>query len=131
MSMVTIHDFERVRIGSGLPEMLRHYTKDGREVCLEPCMDGFCVGIYDDEEELIGEKRCTKLGQPTGELVFGEEVHEDALKEAVRIANEMLGKCEWCRGEGTFIDDTYDHRGEHVQTTVPCAECMGTGTGTG
>lgn len=30
--------------------------------------------------------------------------------------------CKECGGEGFFIHDSYDHRGEHVQTEDPC-EC--------
>lgn len=30
--------------------------------------------------------------------------------------------CKYCGGTGTYIHDTYDHRGEHVQTDLPC-EC--------
>jgi hypothetical protein len=130
MKKLTIEDFKKVAVGVGFPSFLQHYTKDMRQVCLEPCLEGFCIGIYDDEDELIGEKRCTKI-TPNPELLgafrFGEEVSAEALNVAIAIANEMLAVCDECGGRGEHIHDSYDHRGEHVQDVDKCERCNGTG----
>lgn len=126
MKTLTIKDFKKVSVGVGFPEFYQHFTKDMRQVCLEPCLQGFCIGIYDDEEELIGTKRCTNLSNE--HMTFGEEVDRDALEMALKIANEMIAECQDCGGRGGHVVDGYDHRGEHVQRVDKCIECGGTGT---
>jgi len=126
MKKLTIEDFEKVSFGVGLPTVYRYFTKDMRQVCLEPCLQGFCIGIYDDDENLIGTKKCTNLSN--AHMTFGEEVDKDALTKALKIANQMLAVCGECKGNGEFIDDSYDHRGEHVQSVDKCHKCNGTGT---
>lgn len=127
MKKLKIEDFEKVVLGVGMPITYRYFTKDMRQVCLEPCLEGFDIGIYDDDEYLIGEKRCTDLANVNANMVFGEEVHPQALERAVEIANEMLAVCQECGGRGEFINDAHDHRGEHVQSVDKCLKCDGTG----
>lgn len=133
MKKLTIEDFEKVSVGIGLPITYRYFTKDMRQVCLEPCLHGFCIGIYDDDEYLIGNKGCTNFGNDMGVgethvFKFGTEVDDRALQEAVDIANKMLAVCQECNGNGEFINDSYDHRGEHIQSVDKCHKCNGTGT---
>ena len=49
----------------GPPGSFGHYfsatLKDGREVCLESCLNGYCVGIYDKDRDLLGKKTCTNI----------------------------------------------------------------------
>ena len=129
MKKLTIKDFEKMESGAGMPVTYRHYTGNLRQVCLEPCLDGYCVGVYDDSEWLIGEKKCTNLPNNLegGGLKFGEEAHPLALEKAIEIANEMVAICWGCSGGGEHINDSHDHRGEHGQSVDKCPTCFGTG----
>ncbi len=72
----------------------RFFTKldDGREVDLESCLSGYCVGIYDKDLNLIGEKTCTKIeGMLEAQIMPGFSIGMgEALEKAVNIANEKL-----------------------------------------
>lgn len=78
-----IGDFKRV-----FPEgsYLHYFSyKQGKyEICLEPCLNGYDVGLY-IYENLIQDKICTNL-----------EVwqKDDALNKAVEIANKLWNKKE-------------------------------------
>jgi hypothetical protein len=37
------------------------------------------------------------------------------------------GTCRECRGNGEFINDSADYRGEHKQEVEKCGKCGGTG----
>lgn len=92
---------KKLTIGSfkseGIPGSFQHYfsyrTEDGREVCLEACTSGYCVGIYDATENIIGEKTCTKIdGMLDMQIAPGFSLGTgEALQKAVDIANEKLG----------------------------------------
>lgn len=133
MKKLTIRDFKRVRVDEETPPYFQYFTKDMREICLEPCISGFCVGIYDDDENLIGTKKCTDIKNDMqvgmdGMFRFGEDVAEGALEKAVDIANQMLAVCQECNGNGEHLIDDYDHRGEHTQRVDKCLKCDGKGT---
>lgn len=52
------------------------------EVCLEPCLNGYCIAIYDNEsKELLRDKVCTNL--PEGD-------RRSALVIAISILNSEL-----------------------------------------
>ena len=74
----------------------RFFTKleDGREVDLESCLSGYCVGIYDKSLNLIGEKTCTKIeGMLESQIMSGISILTgEALEKAVEIANKKLSK---------------------------------------
>lgn len=90
---LTIGSFKR----EGLPGSFQHYfshkTEDGREVCLEACYSGYCVGVFDATENIIGEKTCTNIqGYSDTQIAPGFSVmNGEALQKAVDIANEKLG----------------------------------------
>lgn len=69
-----------------------HYTEDGREVCLESCLSGYCVAIYDKDRGLIGEKTCTNIeGMLESQIAPGFSMGTgEALEKAVEIANKKL-----------------------------------------
>lgn len=72
----------------------RFFTKleDGREVNLESCVSGYCVGIYDKNLNLIGEKTCTKIdGMLESQIMSGFSMMSGvALEKAIEIANKKL-----------------------------------------
>ena len=81
---LTIGSFTR----KGSPGSFGHYFScilaDGKEVCLESCLNGYDVAIYDREGgSLIGEKTCTNI---EGMI----EAPSEALEKAVEIANQKL-----------------------------------------
>ena len=70
-----------------------HIMPDGKEVCLEACLEGYCVGIYDKEGgDLIGEKTCTKIeGMLESQIMPGFSIGTgEALPKAIKIANKKL-----------------------------------------
>jgi len=91
---------EKLTIGSfkreGAQGSFGHYfttrLSDGREVCLESCLAGYCVGIYDEHQNLIGEKTCTKIeGMLESQIMGGFSIMTgEALTKAVEIANEKI-----------------------------------------
>lgn len=60
--------------------------EDGCEICLESCLNGFCVGYYDKNKDLIIDKKiCTDVPD------YGKEPLSRvyAANKAVEIANEI------------------------------------------
>lgn len=88
-----IGDFKRVGQPGSFAHYFTHTLPDGREVCLESCMEGYCVGVYDRPEgSLIGEKNCTRIpGMFERQIASGFSMGSgEALEKAVEIANEMV-----------------------------------------
>lgn len=69
-----------------------HKLNDGGEICLEPCLAGYCVGVYDKNLDLIGEKVCTNIDGFADALIApGFSVMTgEALQQAVSIANTLI-----------------------------------------
>lgn len=69
-----------------------HFTEDGREVSLESCFGGYCVAIYDKDQNLIGEKKCTNIEDySAAQIAPGFSVmNGDALEKAIEIANKKV-----------------------------------------
>ena len=63
------------------------YKTDRHEICLEPCLNGWDVALYDLEQNLIGDKYCTNV-----KTYPHIDTHEwyDLLFDAVKIANRKL-----------------------------------------
>lgn len=93
MKNLTIGDFKREGAPGSFQHYFSHILPDGREVCLEACMEGYCVGIYAQQGgDLIGEKTCTRIpGMVESQIMPGFSMGSgDALQKAVKIANEKL-----------------------------------------
>ncbi len=72
------------------PDYRKYYEcvlEDDREVCLEPCAEGCCVGVYRGNL-LVVEKECTNISHREMLKMTGYEV----LMAGVRIANRMIVK---------------------------------------
>lgn len=78
--MISLNDFERIQLEGGCAYL--SYRFAGMEVCIEPCMHGADVALYDSDQTLVGKKTCTNLDGRADALL--------ALAEAVRIANEII-----------------------------------------
>ena len=91
MKKLTIGSFKR----NGVPGSFGHYfscdLEDGREICLESCLNGYDVAIYRNKE-LIGKKVCTNLeGMLESQIMPGFSVMSgEALEKAIEIANKLL-----------------------------------------
>lgn len=88
-----IGDFERHGEKGSFAHYFSHILPDGREVCLESCLAGYCVGIYDKAGgELVKGKTCTNIPHMMeAQIVPGYSVLTgEALIKAIDIANEML-----------------------------------------
>lgn len=72
----------------------RFYKKldDGREINLESCMNGYCVALYDENLDLIGEKVCTNIeGMMEMQIMPGFSMGTgEALEKAIKIANSLV-----------------------------------------
>lgn len=92
MKKLTIGSFKREGSQGSFGHTFTHFTEDGREVCLESCLSGYCVGIYDKEQNLIGEKTCTEIdGMLEMQIMPGFSMGTgEALIKAVEIANKKL-----------------------------------------
>jgi hypothetical protein len=93
MKKLTIGSFKREGEKGSFQHYFSHVTEDGREVCLEACMEGYCVGIYDQMGFVEGEKTCTKMPNYSDAQIFPgfSTMNGEALEKAVEIANEKLG----------------------------------------
>ncbi len=72
-----------------------HFSyKDGEyEVCLEACLNGYDVAIYDNKQNLIGEKECTNTEGMEFQIMPGYSMASgQALQDAVEIANRKYKK---------------------------------------
>lgn len=90
---LTIGSFKREGMKGSFGHYFSHILPDGREVCLEACLSGYCVGIYNKKGgELIGKKTCTKIeGMVESQIMPGFSIRTgEALEKAVEIANQKL-----------------------------------------
>lgn len=57
----------------------------GRELCLEPCLKGFCVALYTKDNLLISSKRCTNI-------VSNDFLSKrtQSIEKALEIANQIV-----------------------------------------
>ena len=67
------------------------------ELCLEPCLNGFCVGMYNSEIELLQKKECTGLSK----MIYKEETKaskenkwSEGFLEKLRMQDTMYGMKE-------------------------------------
>lgn len=94
MGRLTIGNFVR----SGEPGSFRHLftykLKTGGEICLESCLNGYDVAIYDKNLQIIGKKVCTNVeGMVESQIMPGFSMGTGkALQKAVAIANKLVKK---------------------------------------
>lgn len=91
MTKLAIGNFIRSGAQGSFQHHFTHKLADGGEVCLEACMNGYCVARYDAHRDLIGEKICTNLdGMVEAQIMPGFSIGTgEALERAIEIANEM------------------------------------------
>ena len=93
MKKLTIGSFKREGLQGSFGHYFSSILPDGKEVCLESCFEGYCVGIYDKKGgDLIGEKTCTKIeGMLEMQIMPGFSMGTgEALEKAIEIANKKL-----------------------------------------
>lgn len=91
MKKLKLGNFER-KGAQGSFDHYFTYKNNQYEVCLESCLNGYDVAIYDLSQNLIGEKECTNLKEmletqimPGFSMMTGE-----AIEKALTIANKKL-----------------------------------------
>ena len=97
MKKLTLGSFKREGLQGSFGHYFSHIMEDGKEVCLESCLNGYCVGLYDKKGgNLIGEKICTKIdGMLESQIISGFSIMTgEALEKAIKIANKKIGKNE-------------------------------------
>jgi hypothetical protein len=90
MKKLVLGNFKR----EGAQGSFDHYFsfKDNNiEICLEACMGGYCIAMYDKAQNLLKPKVCTNIDMSIGQLMPGFSVMTgEALVKAVEIANELF-----------------------------------------
>lgn len=56
MKKLTLGSFKREGARGSFGHTFTHHTDDGREVCLESCFSGYCVGIFDKDKIELAQK---------------------------------------------------------------------------
>lgn len=88
---LTIGSFKREGAVGSFNHYFKHKLEDGGEICLEACLNGYCVGRYDKDLNLVGEKECTDIeGMEEMQILPGFSMGTgEALEKAVKIANRL------------------------------------------
>jgi hypothetical protein len=89
---LTMGSFVREGAQGSFQHRFYHKLPDGGEICLESCLNGYCVGKYDKDDNLIGEKICTNIeGMLEMQIMPGFSMGTgEALEKAIKIANKLL-----------------------------------------
>jgi len=58
--MIKFEDFTQEYVGNH-PVAFYLYTDGDIQICLEPCMSGMCVSIYDSQNWILAPKLCTEM----------------------------------------------------------------------
>jgi len=92
MTKLTMGSFKRSGQMGSFNHLFTHKLEGGGEVCLESCLNGYCVGVYDEKLDLIGDKTCTNIeGMDEMQIMPGFSMGTgDALVKAIEIANKKL-----------------------------------------
>lgn len=92
MKKLGLGSFKRSGLPGSFGHTFTHKLKDGGEICLESCLNGYCVGKYDQNLNLIGEKECTNIeSMMEMQIMPGFSIGTgEALKKAIEIANKKL-----------------------------------------
>lgn len=66
------------------------FKREQVEICLEPCAGGFCVRVFDADQQLLEPGKCTDCSGYLESVyaMFGER-REDAWIKALEMANEF------------------------------------------
>jgi hypothetical protein len=87
MKQLTRYDFNIYYLDDDPLKKYFSYKEPGIEICLEPCLNGFDVALYDDKQNLLLPKQCTNINpesiKDVGSLL---EFYEKTLI----IASKML-----------------------------------------
>lgn len=77
--MIQFEDFTEKHVENH-PVAYYEWNDGEVKVCLEPCTGGMCVGIYDEQDWILAEKKCTDMsGYPK----------EEVRSKAVALANVL------------------------------------------
>ncbi len=92
MKKLTIGSFKREVLQGSFGHYFS-YKDEKYEVCLESCLNGYDVAIYDNNQNLIGEKECTNTEGMEFQIIPEFSIATGvALEDAVKIANEKYSK---------------------------------------
>ena len=90
---LTLGSFTRAGVAGSFGHYFSHILPDGKEVCLEACLNGYDVAIYDKKEgSLIGKKTCTNIeGMAEAQIAPGFSILTgEAIEKAIKIANKKI-----------------------------------------
>lgn len=82
--MLTKEDFEETALEDH-PVPYYRFTDGTVQICLEQCQGGMCVGIYDLENWILAEKKCTSFVE--------KHSKDEVMQRAVELANAIYQ--EW------------------------------------
>jgi len=87
MPKLTEHDFKLGRVtrdDGSIFALYLHHEFDMFQICLEVCMNGYDVAIYDQKKDLVEPKICTNIK--------GAFQRKTAIRKALAIATEMKNR---------------------------------------
>ena len=90
---LVLGSFTRKGMVGSFGHYFSHILPDGKEICLESCLEGYDVAIYDKAGgDLVGEKECTKIeGMLEMQVMPGFSMGTgEAIEKAIKIANKKL-----------------------------------------
>ena len=92
MKKLTLGSFKREGAQGSFAHYFKHVLPDGGEICLESCLEGYCVARYDKDLNIVGEKKCTKIeGMMESQIMQGFSILTGvALEKAIKIANTLI-----------------------------------------
>lgn len=85
---LTRKDFTRIDLDKD--HYYYSFKMDKIEICIEPCVGGFCVAPYDLHNEILEPRKCTNCDGFLSSLAkMLEERNDDVWEKALVIANEI------------------------------------------
>jgi len=90
--MLTLGNIKRIGQQGSFQHYFSYVFGDGRELCLEACLNGYDIALYDKDKILIGDKICTNIaGMMEAQIMPGFSIRTgEALEKALEIANKKF-----------------------------------------
>ena len=89
---LTLGSFKRIGAAGSFQHYFEHMVENGDTICLEACLQGYCVAKYDKNKNIISDgKICTNFDDMLETQIFsGFSIRTgEALEKAVEIANTL------------------------------------------
>ena len=88
--MIRFEDFTETHLDDH-PVPYYEWNDGEVRICLESCVEGYCVGIYDADDWILAEKKCTnmpgklKIEQQTQAIALANIIYDNWKEENVIV----------------------------------------------